>query len=730
MKLIILSFFAVVTLGFGQAKSNPISTTTLDPVEVYFPKFKKKKSTISQEIESLNLQQIEFQNSQTAADLLQNSGKVFVQKSQQGGGSPVIRGFESNRILLLIDGVRQNNLIFRGGHLQNVITFDQNMMENVDVFYGSGSTFFGSDALGGAINFTTKKAKLLRDDVKKFSGNINTRYATINTEKYVGFDLNYATKNFASLTAASFNDFGDLRMGRSQNGSNEFFGARLNIIQNINGVDVIVQNADIFSQNPTAYKQYSVMQKFLYETNSNFKHEINFQFSNSANVPRYDRLTETNASSLRIAEWYYGPQKRLFVNYTISKEKAFWGSDFKLMTTYQNIEESRQNRNFKNYNLQNRLEQVDMFSVDLDLQKKFNKNTLYYGINTIYDKVKSTAFSNNINTGLILPINTRYPNGDNNTLKSEIYASFNQDFSDKFSWNLGGRVGYATLNSTIADNSILKLPFDAVQQKNLTYSFSGGMIYKTSNYFSLVGNLSTGYRVPNVDDLSKVFESAGGLLVIPNTDLKPEQTLTGDAGFKVETKSFEFENTFFYTKFTNAIVTDKFLFNGQSTVIFNGVSSQVVANQNKRAAFVTGFSSKMKINFTNNFHFDASVNYSIGRIINDDRTENPLDHISPLFGKLGFNYANKHFGAELFMLFNGRKPIDEFNAGGEDNQIYATIDGSPSWQTYNFKASIAVAKQLTFFTGVENILDIQYRTFSSGINAPGRNFYAAAKYSF
>ena len=730
MKKIIFTFFVVVTAGFAQTKKTNKPTTTLDEVEVNYPKFKAKKSTISQEIETITQKQIEFQNSQSTADLLQNSGKLFVQKSQQGGGSPVIRGFESSRILLLIDGVRQNNLIFRGGHLQNVITFDQNILENVTIYNGSASTFFGSDALGGAINFTTKKAKLLSENTKQFSGNINTRYSTVNKEKYVGFDFNYATKNFASLTAASFNDFGDLTMGKSQNGGNDYFGERNFYVENVNGVDVFTPNSDVYSQNPTGYKQFSVMQKFLYQTTSNFKHEFNFQLSNSTNIPRYDRLTETNSTGLKVAEWYYGPQKRIFANYTISKENAFFGSDFKLMTTYQNIEESRHNRNYKNYNLQNRNEKVNMFSVDFDLQKKFAKSTLFYGFNTVYDNLKSTGYSNNINTGVELPINTRYPNGDNNSLKSEFYASYNEIITDKLSWNIGGRFGYASLKSTIADNSFLKLPYDTIEQKNITYSFSTGIVYKTSDYFSLIGNLSSGFRVPNVDDLSKIFESAGGLLVVPNSDLKPEQTITGDAGFKVETKEFEFENTFFYTKFNNAIVTDKFEFNGQSTILYNGVNSQIIANQNKGNAYITGISTKMRINFNNQFHFDANVNYSVGRIVNDDRSQSPLDHISPLYGKLGLSYDNKRFSTDLFMLFNGKKPINEFNAGGEDNQIYATKDGSPSWQTYNFKASLQVVKQVTLFAGIENILDIQYRTFSSGINAPGRNVYFGGKFSF
>ena len=653
-----------------------------------------------------------------------------MQKSQQGGGSPVIRGFESNRILLLIDGVRQNNLIFRGGHLQNIITIDQNILENVTVFYGAGSTFFGSDALGGAINLTTKKAKLLSDTMNKFSGNLNTRYATVNNEKYVGFDLNYASKKFASLTAVSFNDFGNLTMGKSQNGTNELFGTRDFYVENLNGTDVITPNSDIYSQNPSGYKQYSVLQKLLYVSDFDVKHELNLQFSNSTAIPRYDRLTETNSAGFRSAEWYYGPQKRIFTNYTLSKEKGVFGSDVKVMMSYQNLEESRHNRNFKNYNLQNRIEKVNVFSIDFDLQKKYLKSTLYYGMNTVYDNLKSTAFSNNSTTGVEIPINTRYPNGDNSTLKSEFYASYNQTYSNTFSWNVGGRFGYAALKSTIVDNNFFNLPYDVIQQKNITSSFSTGLVYKTSNYFSLIGNLSSGYRVPNVDDLSKIFESTGGLLIVPNANLKPEQTITGDAGFRVETKEFEFENTFFYTKFYNAIVTDKFLFNGLPTITYAGVTSQVVANQNKQNAFITGISTKLKINFSAQFHLDATVNYSIGRIVNADRSQSPLDHISPLYGKIGLNYVNKYFGADLFILFNGRKPIDEFNAGGEDNQVFATKNGSPAWQTYNIKTSVALAKQVTLFVGLENILDIQYRTFSSGINAPGRNFYLAGKYSF
>jgi hemoglobin/transferrin/lactoferrin receptor protein len=101
--------------------------------------------------------QMDFQNFQSTADVLSNSGSLFVQKSQQGGGSSI----EALRPVgfCCSDGVRMNNLIFRAGHLQNVITVDESLLDNVGILW-SCSTLFGSDALGGAKY--NKKSKVFR----------------------------------------------------------------------------------------------------------------------------------------------------------------------------------------------------------------------------------------------------------------------------------------------------------------------------------------------------------------------------------------------------------------------------------------------------------------------------------------------------------------------------------------------------------------------------------------
>lgn len=731
-------FYAVVLLPFLGFSQTVQDTTATELNEVVVSnKVPKKYTQLPNQVEVITAKQIDFQNFQSTAEMLSNSGALFVQKSQQGGGSPVIRGFEASRVLITVDGVRMNNLIFRAGHLQNVITVDENMLENVGVFYGPSSTLFGSDALGGSVAMTTKNAKFLNEVHNKFTGGVNTRYSSVNEEKSIALNLNYATSKFASLTFFSFNDFGDLKMGKERNHNGDYFGERPNYVSTVGGVDQLNVNDDKYTQVGSAYKQYNFMQKFAYKTNSGFVHGLNLQYSTTSDINRYDRLTETAGSGLKFAQWYYGPQDRLLAVYSLQKEKAFLNSDLKVNVAYQNVKESRHNRRFGNYNLQHNEENVDMFSVSLDLNKKFTKGELFYGFESYYETLKSTAYAKNINTGAVTDINTRYPNGDNNMMRNDLYISYNEKMSDKTFWNVGARAGYTTLKSTIADNSVFSLPFNSISQGNFTYSGTLGITHNTSKNFALKGNIATGFRAPNIDDLAKVFESKAGsssslgILIVPNEDLKPEKTITGDLGIVIQSdsKRIKLESTYFYTRMYDAIVTDDFTYNGQSIVNYNGFDAQVKANQNKGKAFVTGFSTNVSAYIISDLLFSANFNYTLGRVV-EDGSQRPLDHIAPYFGKVGLTYTYNKLNLEGYMLYNGKKDIKDYSTSGEDNAQYAPANGMPAWETYNFKAGFQVLKGGTLFAGVENILDTQYRVFASGINAPGRNFYGGIKYTF
>jgi hemoglobin/transferrin/lactoferrin receptor protein len=730
-KIYIVAFVVLFNYSQGQVKKDTLKVNQLEEVVLSSARITKDKNKLATQVESISLKEIEFQNFQNTADLLSNSGTLVVQKSQQGGGSPTIRGFEASRVLLLVDGIRMNNLIFRSGHLQNVITVDENFLNKVEVFYGPTSTQYGSDALGGSINMTTKKPKYLSDNSQNISGTITSRYSSVNEEKSGHFDLNYAQNNWASLTSFSYNDFGDLKMGKRKNHNGSFFGERPTYVETINGVDVLVENSDKYLQKQTGFKQYNFMQKLAYKTTKGFDHGLNFQFSNSTDIPRYDRLTDVSSSGLKNAEWYYGPQKRLLAIYSLAKEKAFLNSDLKIDVAYQNVEESRHNRIFGNYNLQNRTEKVNMYSVSIDLHKEYNKSELFYGIESYLETLNSSAFSNNINTGEIKNIDSRYPNGNNSMMRNDAYVSYNTTFSKKTTLNIGGRAGYTILKSSISDDTFFPLPFNEINQDNITYSGTAGLVHRTSKNVDLKTNISTGFRVPNIDDLAKIFDSGGGYVIVPNADLKPEKTVTTDLGMVIKTndKHFQIENTYYFTRFIDAIITDDYLYNGQSTITYNGSQSHVLANQNKGRAFVTGFSTNIKGTINSHFKYSATFNYTLGRITSEEE-KSPLDHIPPYYGRFGINYSKKWGTVEAYMLYNGKKPINDYFLNGEDNEQYAPVGGMPAWETYNLKTAFNVLPKATLFVGVENILDTQYRVFASGINAPGRNIYGGLKYSF
>ncbi len=737
MKKITTFFMLLVSVAiFSQIKIDSTKAKQLD--EVIINKISTNSVGLPNQVKVITSKHIDFQNFQSTAEMLSNSGSLFVQKSQQGAGSPTIRGLEASRVLLLVDGIRMNNLIFRAGHLQNIITVDESFLDNVGILYGPTSTLFGSDALGGTVAMSTKKAKFLGQVNNTFSGNINTRYSSSNEEKSVAFNLNYATEKFASLTMASFNDFGDLKMGKKKNHNGDFFGERPFYVETIGGIDQLTVNDDKYVQRNSGYKQYNVLQKFAYKTNAGFEHGLNLQFSTSSDIPRYDRLTETTSTGLKHAEWYYGPQQRILAVYSLEKKKAFLSTDFKLNVAYQNAKESRHNRNFKKYDLQNRQENVNMFSISADLKKVFSKSELFYGMESYYETLKSSAFSNNINTGIIAPITTRYPNGDNNMLRNDIYISYNEELSSQTFWNAGARVGYTALKSTIVDNTLFPLPYDSISQDNITYSGTMGINHNPSSNVSLKANVSSGFRVANVDDLSKIFESVPsksnsqiGTLIVPNKDLKPEKTITTDLGFTLQSnsKKTSFDFTYFYTRMFDAIVTDSFTYNGQSQVTFNGFLNDVQASQNKGKAYITGFSTSLNTYLCTNLQFNANFDYTLGRVVKEG-SQSPLDHISPYFGKFGFTYSKNVLVFEAYMLFNGKKDISDYSTSGEDNQIYAPAGGMPAWETYNLKTSFKIIKEAILFIGVENMLDTQYRYFASGINAPGRNIYGGLKYSF
>jgi len=719
------------------------SPVLLDGVDVLGYRYATGSAWQSRPVFTVDSKRIAETNPQTTADLLTVDGRLTVQKSQMGGGSPSIRGFEASRILLLVDGVRLNNLIYRSGHLQNVITIDPSAIEQVDILYGPSSVVYGSDALGGTLAFHTKKTELA-DSGLIFKGEAGLRYGSVNDETAGHLEFNIAGTNFASFTSLSFNRFGDLRSGRNKNPflkDDEYIYRKFDVAHT-DGKDVLIANPHRWDEINTGYIQYDILQKFLLKQSDRISHGINFQFSNTTDVPRYDRLTDMKGDKPKFAQWYYGPQRRIMGVYTLKMNNYLGADVVSVAASYQNILESRHNRKLNDPWLGNRNECVNIAAVNADWIKFIGNHSITAGLDGALQFLESTAYRKDINTGELKTLDTRYPDGNNHMHDIEVFAVHRYTINDRWTINDGLRVGFSSLRSTFVSREFYPFLVDnvgTIKQDNPVYCANIGVNFMPTSEWNLALDISTGYRVPNIDDLAKVFDSQPGMVVMPNADIKPEKTV--GANFHVSflrSNVVEWDASIFGTYMFDAIALAPTLFNGQDKIMYDGELSNVYSSRNNRLAYATGFSTALTVHLSKNFKADGAVAYTYGNILgNDNEDEMPLDHVAPLFGRVGltFTSTNDRINAEAYSLFNGNKPLSRYNLNGEDNIGYATVKGAdgkglPAWFTLNLRVSYRPHPALTLQGGIENILDTEYRTFGSGINAPGRNFYTAIRASF
>jgi hemoglobin/transferrin/lactoferrin receptor protein len=715
---------------YGQVFLTP-NIQTMDETVISASRNLEKRKDVAQKVQVMRAKEIQFQNQSSTADLMTQTGNVFVQKSQLGGGSPIIRGFETNKVLLVVDGVRMNNAIYRGGHLQNIVTIDNAMLDRVEVIYGPGSVVYGSDALGGVMSFTTKNPTLSTTDELVVKSGGFARYFSAATGYAANANVSVGSKRFGSLTSFTYSNYGDLRQGAVRSPFVGNFGSRPWYVERINGVDSMMMNADTNLQVGSAYTQYDILQKFTFVQKEGVTHKLNVQLSNSSNIDRYDRLTLMSGSKPKFAEWYYGPQFRLFAAYTLElKNKTKLYDQARITLGTQSIEESRMDRRFNKSMLNHRIENVAIASINADFTKKIGRNELRYGVDAYYNKANSTAYVEDIVADTTGSLDTRFPDGGSTMISIAAYATHTIEFSNKLILNDGLRFSNVGLSSNFIDKTYFPLPVNSIQQNNSALNGNIGLIYMPNNKWRVTLTGSTGFRAPNVDDMTKVFESVPGKVVVPNANLKPEYTYNAELGIsRLVATGVTASVNGYYTYLVNGLTVQNGTFEGQDSIIYDGQLSQVMSTVNAAKSRIFGIEGMLNAKLNDQFNLLATVNYTNGRILTDS-VPYPLDHIPPTFGKVSLGYVNGKLRSEFFVNYSGWKRVSDYNMIGEDNFAYATVDGMPSWYTLNVRLNYAFSQHVSLQIACENILNQNYRSYASNISAPGRNIIVTLRGQF
>lgn len=717
---------------------NPVAFS-LNDVVISSGRWEQKKIETPNRIETISMKEAAFQNPQTAADLLGVSGYAFIQKSQLGGGSPMLRGMATNRVLLVVDGVRMNNAIFRAGNLQNVISLDANAVENTEILFGPGSVMYGSDAVGGVMSFNTLQPKFsgAQNNTPLITGNAMARFSSANTEGAGHLDLNIGIKKLAFTSSFTYARYGDLRSG-SKGGVNYFY--RPHYVTTIDNKDYMVPNEDSTLQVGSKYSQINFMQKVRYQPTKYLDLEYGFHFSETSKFNRYDRLYVMKLdgpykNKLRWAEWYYGPQKwqmhRLGITYT--KSNIIF-DNARLVAAYQFFEESRYDREFMFRELMMQKEKVRAVSVNLDFDKQITKQvSVSYGFESVYNLVQSVASLTHVVTKEVDSTVTRYPNGS--TWQSYgVYMSAKYQPHPKWTLSAGVRYNHFLINAEF-DTTFFPFPFTKTRMSSGSASGSLGLVYSPFKSWQIYTNGSTGFRAPNIDDMGKVFESVPGYLVVPNPGLKPEQVYNVELGTVKTFGSFlKLDVTAYYTWLLDAMVRKDFTFNGDTTIRFLGNKSRIQAVQNVTKIQVYGVQAGIEL-YWKGLGLKSNISYQNGREqAPDSLVYYPLRHAAPMFGSTHLTYEHKKFKVDFYVVYNAKMDPEDLALTERTNASYARDENGNAyvagWYTLNFKAAYYPSQYVALTFGLENILDKMYRPYASGINAPGRNIIASVRARF
>lgn len=610
----------------------------------------------------------------TLAEALSGTTGVWLQKTNHGGGSPIIRGLTGNQNLILIDGVRLNNSTFRYGPNQYLNTIDPLIVEQTEIIRGSGSVLYGSDALGGVINVLTKNPRFI-DKGFKASGNAYLKYMSSDMEKTGRCAIELRSKKIAVLGGISYKNFGDL-----------IAGGKLGI------------------ETPTGYYEISGDIKAQIRLSSNYLLTIAYQNLQQNNVPRYDKIIG------KYSKYHFDPQMRQL---TYTRLESFyknkWFNNIKLTFSFNRSYEKRIKQKKGESKIKTEKDDVNTLGTTLEVISKPLPNWNFTtGVDFYFDKVKSTASEKEAKE--ILLARGYYPDG----ALSYSFAVFSQHtiVIKKFNIIAGGRINAFKLY--LKDEI-----FGNVEISPIAYLGSLSILYKLHKNYHLSASVNTGFRAPNINDLSSFGTFAYGIEV-PSPYLSPEKSINTEIGFKSRTNKFSGSAFIYHNQLYDLIDRTPAQYNGKDSI--NG--EKVYKKENIAEAYIQGFEISIEYQVFRRLILYGILNYTFGENITKNE---PMRRIPPFNGGIGIRYKSKKgFWGNLVWLYAGKQ--NRLSSGDISDSRIAE-GGTPGWDIIKISTGYSW-RFIHFNVALNNIFNKAYRTHGSGIDGYGIHFILSTQINF
>ena len=648
------SFFTV------RSQNAADSVKRMDDVVVTATRKSTAVASLPYSVNSLSKNTIQRQLSRTVPESLNGIPGLFIQKTNHGGGSPFLRGLTGNQSLILVDGIRLNNSIFRYGPNQYLTLVDPYLVEKIEVVKGTGSVQHGSDAMTGVINIQTTALQL--GSKPNWQEKALLRLSEAGMELTLRPELKYEGKKIAFVVGASSKKFGDLKGGDTTG-----------------------------FQRPTGYGEFSYDMKMKIDLGAEWQLTAAYQWLNQTNVPVFHKYRLENFA-VNTAD----PLKRGF-GY-IQAQKIFKSTFFKQLDIFvaeQMIGEQRYSRKNGSAVIRYEKDVVKTVSCGADLLVQFNKvwdaNT---GIEVYNDLISSKRSDKDGLSGSVKQLRGLYP--DNSTYSNFSLYNLHHLHWGRLKAEAGMRFNFYTAKITDTTLGNVKIsPSAAV--------FQGGLNYQLLKPLFLYANISDGFRAPNIDDLGTL-----GIVdfryEIPAYDLKPERSVNTEIGLKFITRNISFSTALFKTNLYGLITRVA------TGAAMNGY--QVYKKINVDRGFIKGWEAQFDFKPFRGFNVYGNATSLFGQSITRNQ---PLRRIPPFNARLGGDFTTSQWTAGL--TFDHASPQRRLDAGDKaDNRIPA--GGTPGFNLLNLYSGYQ-HKSVTFRLYWNNIFNTDFRTHGSGVNGMG-----------
>lgn len=701
--------FLASLLWLGQAAASLDGGAARDQVLVVSPRDELPITASAAQVVVLTAEDLARTGERSLPRAIGRAAGVFIQESNLGGGSPVIRGLLGNQVLIVVDGVRLNDSTTRFGPNQSLSTLDPAIVERVEVHTGSASVLYGSDAIGGVIVIWTKRRAAQGSsavDAAPVRGAIEGLHDTATDGWRSSLELSGAGASHGWLGVISGANWGDLTAGA--------------------GVE----------QPFTGYHTGAGFGSFECELDPNRTLRVTSFLHRDFDVPRtFQVVPGFGQSSPSFARYDFALQERAQTTLTLEDDEAFGLADrMQLRLFARSYTEQRVRRRTGSNNEVYGETAVDTLGLGADFRKALGAaHALTFGFELLHDDVDSFSRRTDVTTGAIADEAGDFaPGARYGTLG--VFVQDEVTALDPVLLTLGLRWSRYDFGFD-GPGGRVRGDFD-----DLTASIESA--WDATDSLRLTATVAQGFQAPNLEDLANDGDFAGGT-ELANPDLEPAQSLMVELGADVMGDGWSAHGAVFATRIDDYIGR-RLLDAGDPNTA--GDEQYLRANAGRVDLWGLEFGAQHTLGpLESPWSLAGVASWVRGRQYDDTVDPNtgtaPLDgvearRIPPLNGRLALNWER----------FDDASPVPAWLDSATLSLAFALVqderhpddvtdpridpEGTDGWTSWGVDTGGPLSSHVRWSASVVNLFDERYRAHGSGIDSPGRSLVLSLRASF